>query len=251
MGNEEKKEMETPKDEKVVEETSSDNVKEAQDTAASDTKDTASPDVAGDAPQTKDASSGTEAADKAKDQARRPGGRGRGGRSDRRPNRSREKRERAEGELIESVIKINRVAKVVKGGKNFSFNALVVAGDGKGKVGMGFGKSNELTEAISKGSSKAKKNLIKINMQGTTIPHEIIGKFKATRVLLKPASPGTGVIAGGSVRAICDAVGVKDILTKSLGSRTAVNVVRATINGFERLRLARRGSNPTNTKDEE
>ncbi|MDP8298461.1 MAG: 30S ribosomal protein S5 [Candidatus Tantalella remota] len=143
--------------------------------------------------------------------------------------------------MIERVVKISRVSKVVKGGKNFSFNALVVTGDGKGSVGMGFGKSNEVVEAIKKGATEAKRSFQKVNMVDGTIPHEIIGRFKATRVILKPAGPGTGVIAGSSVRAVCDAAGVKNILTKSLGSRNAINVVKATINGFERLRLKRRG----------
>ena len=147
----------------------------------------------------------------------------------------------SEGELTERVISINRVSKVVKGGKNFSFSALVVTGDGKGSVGMGFGKSNEVAEAIKKGSAKSKKALVKINLRGDTIPHEIIGKFKASKVILKPAGSGTGVIAGGPVRALCDAVGIKNILTKSLGSRNALNVIRATIDGFEKLRLKRRG----------
>jgi len=152
-----------------------------------------------------------------------------------------EQRSVPEGELTERVISINRVAKVVKGGKNFSFSALVVAGDGKGSVGMGFGKSNEVAEAIKKGSAKSKKALCKINMRGDTIPHEVIGRFKASRVMLKPAGPGTGVIAGGPVRALCDAAGIKNILTKSLGSRNNINVIRATINGFGKLRLKRRG----------
>ncbi|MEA3489923.1 MAG: 30S ribosomal protein S5 [Candidatus Omnitrophota bacterium] len=142
---------------------------------------------------------------------------------------------------MERVVKINRVAKVVKGGKNFSFSALVIAGDGKGEVGVGFGKSNEVAEAIKKGAAKAKLNFIKVKMRGDTIPHEVIGRFKATKVLLKPAGPGTGVIAGGPVRALCDAAGIKNILTKSLGSRNPINVIRAAIDGFERLRLRRRG----------
>ncbi len=148
--------------------------------------------------------------------------------------------EKGEGEGIERVVKINRVSKVVKGGKNFSFSALVVTGDGKGRVGIGFGKSNEVVGAIKKGTVKANRNLFKVNMRGDTIPHEVIGEFKASRVLLKPAGPGTGVIAGGPVRALCDAAGIKNILAKSLGSRNAINVVRATMEGFKGLRLRRR-----------
>lgn len=144
-------------------------------------------------------------------------------------------------EIVEQVVKIKRVSKVVKGGKNFSFNALVVAGDGRGKVGIGFGKSNEVVGAILKGTNEAKSRFTKISLKNDTIPHQVIGRFKSTRVILKPAGPGTGVIAGGPVRAMCDAVGIKNILTKSLGSRTACNVVKATLDGFLKLRIKKRG----------
>ena len=142
-------------------------------------------------------------------------------------------------EFVEKLVKLNRTAKTVKGGRRMSFSALTVVGDRKGRIGFGFGKANDVTEAIRKSLDKAKSNLITVPMKNGTLPHEMIGKYKSSSVLLKPACPGTGVIAGGAVRAVMDAAGITDVISKSQGSRTSVNVVRATFDAVNGLMNAR------------
>lgn len=177
-------------------------------------------------------------ADPAKAQGQGSEGEGHGGRGKQKKRRGGQRRQRTqrESDFLEKVVSVNRVSKVVQGGKNFSFAALVVVGDGKGKVGFCVGKAREVQDAIQKGLLHAKNRMVSVSLAGTTIPHDILIRFNAAKVMLKPASQGTGIIAGAAVRSVCECAGIKDVLTKSLGSQTPLNVVQATLKGLMELR---------------